>query len=290
MIRVALKVALVLVGGWVGFHFGSRYASAWTAQAPIDAASIPSTGLPDSRRTALETEIARRSAENRSFAEEYSRPAGTEREVAEPALPDRLHARVDLQRSGTEVSLPIVLNNGELFDGFSEIFALTPAEQETLARAIAAARAQIDRLTAAWATVTREEDALVVVVEPFEGGADVYHSLLDSLERTLGRDRYATFGDNRYAAFEILHYNNDMNNELLRTFRHLGAALRTITITRHPQVEGRFKIQETSRLASGWLGYSAQFSDPSELGTVYQWLAPFLSELDELPPLPVRRP
>ena len=221
----------------------------------------------------FKTEIARLSAENRRLAaaSDHRRddigPVQRERSDADALA--RVNMLRDLKRRQiVAIRMPVVYNNGNLSDGFAELFALTAGETETLKRALAAARAEISRLSLANANVTRNGDSTVVTVGPFEGGADVYDRLMETFEHTLGSDRYAAMVD--------LH-----TDELPRIFSGFGAEQRTITITRDS--EDLFRIQDTRKSASGSVGRTTVFSDASELSDFYSWLGPLLPPVKRLP-------
>jgi hypothetical protein len=170
------------------------------------------------------------------------------------------------KRQLATIRLPVVYNNGKLSDGFAELFALAPSEVEALKSGIAEAHSEIGRLSQSHASITQQGNSVVVTVQPFEGGADVYDRLMDSFERTLGPDRYA--------ALIELH-----TDELPRVFSGFGAEQRTITISRDTGRGGRLQIQDSRKSGSGSIGRSVEVSDPSELSESYRWLAPILPQV-----------
>lgn len=253
----ARNISLLLLVAVGGFYVGRRYPTE-------DGKSSAMAPVADSTR--FEAEIARLAAENRRLMaareQRSDDVAAAQREQSSAASLARVNILRDLKKQQIiAVRVPVVYNNGILSDGFAQLFALTPGETETLRRAIEDARAEIDRLSLANANVTRKGDSTLVIVQPFVGGADVYDRLMDSFEHTLGPERYAAMVD--------LH-----TDELPRMFSEFGAENRTITITRDPA--NRFRIEDSRRTASGSVGRSTQFSDPSELSDFYRWLVPLL--------------
>jgi hypothetical protein len=163
------------------------------------------------------------------------------------------------------IRLPVVYNNGKLSEGFAELFSLTQNEKETLRRAIEDARLEIGRLSFANAKVTRDGNSTIVIVQPFDGGADIYDRLMDSFQRTLGADRYS--------AMVELH-----TDELPRVFSGFGAEKRTIAISYDPTSK-TFRLQDNRKTVSGYSNRTESFSDLSDLSDLNRWLAPILQRM-----------
>jgi hypothetical protein len=178
------------------------------------------------------------------------------------------------KRQVANIRLPVVYNNGNLSEGFAELFSLSPSEADALRSAIKEAHSEIGRLSQANASITQQGASTIVTVQPFEGGADVYDRLMDSFERTLGPDRYA--------AMIELH-----TDELPRVFSGYGAEQRTLMIVRDARKESRFRIDDSRRTASGSISRTVYVSNPSELSDSYSWLA---SVLPQVPASPNARP
>lgn len=209
------------------------------------------------------------------------RPANVPRDQSASAVsvPDqvstaplvRVNMLLDLKkRQAASIRLPVVYNNGNLSEGFAELFSLSPSETDALKRAIKEAHSEIGRLSQANASVSQQADSTIVTIQPFEGGADVYDRLMDSFERTLGPDRYA--------AMMELH-----TDELPRVFSGFGAEQRTLKIVRDARNESRFRIDDSRRTASGSISRTVYASNPSELGDSYSWLAAILPQVPATP-------
>lgn len=63
-------------------------------------------------------------------------------------------------------------------------------------------------------------------------------------------------------------------DELPRMFSGFGAELRTITITR--DASSGFRLDDARKTATGSVGRSTAFAEPSELSDHYRWLSPLL--------------
>ena len=184
-----------------------------------------------------------------------------------PAL-DQLRFLATLKkRKLASSTMAYVDAQGNLTPGFTELFALTPAEQRTLQQSIDVARDRLADLERANATIERDAGgAIRISVKPFpEAGGVAYDELLKSFSDTLGPDRHAAF-----LALGV--------EQVERALARFGAAQRTITISEEIEPDGslQYRVLDAHRLPQESGNNSAQYGNFQEatrhLGTLARLL------------------
>ncbi len=167
----------------------------------------------------------------------------------------------------------ILKPDGTISRQFATLFALSDAEHDELRESVTRARARLDELRAMHTTSGVRDGALVISVEPFDGGADVYDDVMDSFARILGPQRNAAF-----VAVQ--------DGQLSSFFSSFGAERRSITITREATEGGapqpRYEFQRRladRRGVSGGSGPLDLTNPPADL----RWLTSYSSTIAELP-------
>lgn len=269
----------LLVGvGLGGFWLGRRQGS------PADVATVmnSASGRPEESR--LREDNARLLAENETLkkkpvAAEAERtsssgaPAGIASKVSRM---EQLHMLAEAQKEKTaQVRVTLTSREGKLLEGFTKLFGVTEAEKETLQRALDQGRQKIEQLTAANASVTEADGAVVVAVRAFDGG-EVYDGLMDAFAQTLGPERNA--------AFVALQ-----SDQLGSAFNSFGAEQRTIFLSREAPADGGepgIALRDQRRMPTGGgtsMTMGSPVADLSKLPAQYQWLVPLVPQVAQLP-------
>jgi hypothetical protein len=192
---------------------------------------------------------------------------------------EKLNALAEAQKLKTvAIRMTVIDRGGALNDGFTKLFAMTPAEKESLNRAVSDARAEIERLSKASTVVKRDGDSLVISTNPFDGGSDVYDHLMDSFAQTLGPERNAAF----------LALNPEQLGTELSAF---GGEKRTITLSRELTENGepRIAVRDERKTPHGSSSSNMQVPNTDMLLKRNPTVAPYLDELETLPVRPSTR-
>ncbi|MES2695717.1 MAG: sigma-70 family RNA polymerase sigma factor [Verrucomicrobiota bacterium] len=152
---------------------------------------------------------------------------------------ESLRVLLDLQRRKLATpGVQLVEDGAKITDEFVELFALTPAEQETLRQSLGGARARLASLEREHTTVGRQPngDAMIEIrAYPEQGGA-VYDAMMRTFAETLGPERYTAF----------LALGAEQTEKALGRF---GTAQSLVTVSREvlPDGEVRYRIRQRAQ-------------------------------------------
>jgi hypothetical protein len=139
-----------------------------------------------------------------------------------------------------------------LTPAFSELFAVTSAEQETLQRSLDTSREMLAELERANATVSPQPNGdVVVTVKAFpESGGQLYDALLKTFAETLGPERYSAF-----LALGM--------EQVEKSLGRFGAPQRTITFSRTTAGDNsvHYSMRENLRLPKENGNYTSDFKN-----------------------------
>lgn len=249
---IAGAAAAVAVGVYFGAH---RQNHASQSVAPAASLLRPDEPLLREENRRLRSELARLSAEHTALVTtQGDRPHQTE--ARRNAL-DRLRILTDLQRRKLAKSEMDFVDSGtQLTPAFSELFAVTPAEQEALQRSLDTSRETLGELERANATVSPQPNGdVIVTVKAFpEAGGQLYDALLRTFAETLGPERYSAF-----LALGI--------EQVEKSLGRFGAPQRTITFSRMTTDDNsvHYSMREVSRLPKENGNYSSDFKNFDDL-------------------------
>jgi hypothetical protein len=274
-----LVVLAAVCAGALGYFVGLQHGSAKSPPAAGEGASAEvarlrseNERLKEETRSTQTSNAAMAANAGRDPAASGARESGTET----PLHRLRIVSEIQKQKLAS-VRLPVLGRDGTLTNEFARLFDLSAQERSTLQQAVENARQKIDTLAMASATVAQEGDALVARLKPFEGGADVYDSVMDAFAQTLGPERNA-------ALVPLI------TDQFTNAFHGFGAQQRTITLSREimgSAGEPRLVLRDERRGAAGTgSSMTSGQTDPDQLVRQYPWLTP---HLDAIAKLPVRR-
>jgi hypothetical protein len=213
----------------------------------------------------LRNDLARITAEHAALVRTQGRSHDTE---ARRDAIDRLRILTDLHRRKLAKSeMDFVAFGTKLTAAFSELFAVTPTEQETLQRSLDSSREMLGELERANATVSPQPNGdVIVTVRAFpESGGQLYDALLKTFAETLGPERYSAF-----LALGV--------EQVEKSLGRFGAPQRTITFSRVTAGDNsvHYSMRENLRLPKENGNYTSDFKNFHDLaqqaGTIVKLL------------------
>ncbi len=266
--KIIVGTTCLLTALGVGAFLGVQFQSASLSMA-AETRGIVGDADVDALRT-LRAENLRLNAELARRADRATSAVATATGTATLTALDQLRVLADLSKRRLLHPGLTIFKNGEagtLSRSFVDLFAVTPAEQENLQRAVDLAREQLSGLERANASVrpTANGGAVVTIRSFAQTGGAVYDGLLKSFAETLGPDRQN--------AFLVLGA-----KEIEKALGWFGTAERTFTFSPTASNSGdtKFNVTEQHRLPGESGSRGADFKTFEEMaawaGTAAQLL------------------
>jgi hypothetical protein len=267
---LSILAGLVLAAGG-GYWFGrARPVAPAPAAAPAPVADVARLRTENERLLAENARLGR--AQKESAVPTNATAGATRSDARVEAL--KVLAEMQRTKAGM-IRVTLLERNTKLSDGFAQLFEVTPAERESLQQTLDDARAQTTKLAMTNATLKVEGDALVATIPPFEGGADIYDTVMDAFARTLGPARNQAF-----VALQA--------DQLSSALSGFGAERRTVTIHRENRPNGDAVLsihdQRKGPSGSGSTGTSMPMLNMNRVLEQYPWLEPHVDTIKALPP------
>ncbi len=252
IVGTAGAVAALAVGVYLGTQRPGRNGETVATSSARAAGSSDAALREENRR--LRDDVARLSAERPTLpATRGGATPGTEERRS--AL-DRLRVLTDLQQRKLAKSEMDFVTGGKLTPAFGELFATTPAEQETLQRELDVARDTLAELERANAIVSPQPNGdVIVAVKAFpETGGQLYDALLKTFAETLGPERY-----NAFLALGV--------EQVEKSLGRFGAPQRTITFSRTVAADNSvsYAMHESLKLPRENGNYTSDFKSFADL-------------------------
>lgn len=266
MASAVLGALLALAAGvYVGAQWGARGAARAGDTAPASDDSALAALREENRRLSEQIEQLRTTAQ----------PGRSQSMVPDRTDPERgvrgeWRALANLKRQKiAQPRLKVLGRPGQVHDTFVALFELSPAERESLQRAVDGANERLAQLEAQNATVSRDHKGVVTIrVQPFPSAGGVVY---DDLMKTFA----ATLGEERYSAFVALGA-----EQVERALANCGAQERTLRISHDPRrekmpyvVRDEFKMGPREHAAETST-FERRDEIPARLGTVARLLPP----------------